>query len=271
MLSFVQVVAELNRNRQLAEYREHPALLARLPGFRVSLGFGLHMGWSIEGAIGSEFKIDASYLSPHVNIATRLSAVTLEYGVTIIMSEPLVQACSPPFRRNFRPVDHVKLPGTKAPLRLFTVDLHAEGLPVESATVEGRRKNLSRQMERRQREESKQRIREGDYHVSVVFDTDNIVRRMRGRFSLAFFQEFEQGYLNYEAGEWDVAERVLRHTSTMLPKLTQKDGGINLGSRHEAMANQGVDVPSLVLLEYMGSFSFKAPADWKGWRELNER
>eukprot|EP00971_Amphidinium_carterae_P197616 3922117-Amphidinium_carterae.1 len=35
---------------ELAEYREHPALLAHLPYFRVSLGFGLHLGWSYEGA-----------------------------------------------------------------------------------------------------------------------------------------------------------------------------------------------------------------------------
>ena len=29
---------------------------------QVTLGFGLHCGWAIEGAIGSEYKIDASYL-----------------------------------------------------------------------------------------------------------------------------------------------------------------------------------------------------------------
>jgi len=30
------------------------------------MGFGLHFGWAIEGSIGSEYKIDASYLSPNV-------------------------------------------------------------------------------------------------------------------------------------------------------------------------------------------------------------
>ena len=34
------------------------------------MGFGLHYGWAIEGAIGSNLKIDASYLSPDVNMAT---------------------------------------------------------------------------------------------------------------------------------------------------------------------------------------------------------
>merc|ERR1740138_488893 len=75
VMSFVQVMAAVNRDRQLAAYREHPALQGRKSHYRVSLGFGLHLGWSIEGAIGSEFKIDASYLSSHVNLAVYLESV----------------------------------------------------------------------------------------------------------------------------------------------------------------------------------------------------
>jgi len=40
------------------------------------MGFGLHMGWAIEGAIGSEFKIDASYLSPNVNLVSKLAVAS---------------------------------------------------------------------------------------------------------------------------------------------------------------------------------------------------
>lgn len=53
------------------------------------MGFGLHLGWSIEGAIGSEFKIDASYLSPHVNMAGSLEAATKHYGVPLLISNSL--------------------------------------------------------------------------------------------------------------------------------------------------------------------------------------
>lgn len=35
------------------------------------MAFGLHAGWAIEGAVGSRHKIDATYLSPHVNLAAR--------------------------------------------------------------------------------------------------------------------------------------------------------------------------------------------------------
>jgi class 3 adenylate cyclase len=50
------------------------------------MGFGLHFGWAIEGSIGSDFKIDASYLSPNVNISSRLECATRQYGVSVLIS-----------------------------------------------------------------------------------------------------------------------------------------------------------------------------------------
>ena len=37
--------------------------------YSVKFGLGLHVGWAIEGPIGSDYKVDASYLSPHVNLS----------------------------------------------------------------------------------------------------------------------------------------------------------------------------------------------------------
>lgn len=51
-------------------------------------------GWAIEGAIGSEHKIDASYLSPHVNMASRLEAATKQYGASILLSDDFVRMLS---------------------------------------------------------------------------------------------------------------------------------------------------------------------------------
>jgi class 3 adenylate cyclase len=44
------------------------------------MGVGLHTGWAIEGAIGSSKKIDASYISPHVNMTEFLESSTKTYG-----------------------------------------------------------------------------------------------------------------------------------------------------------------------------------------------
>ena len=62
------------------------------------MGFGLHVGWAIEGAIGSEYKIDASYLSPNVNMASRLEAATKQFGTSILMSEDFACMLSPQVR-----------------------------------------------------------------------------------------------------------------------------------------------------------------------------
>jgi class 3 adenylate cyclase len=256
VMSFVQVVAELSRDGQLAEYREHPALLARLPNFRVSLGFGLHLGWSIEGAIGSDFKIDASYLSPHVNIATLLQAETQEYGVTMLMSEPLVRFCNPAFRRNFRPIDHVKFQGSTAAMRLFTVDLNCEALSVDMDLRHQRKLDAkSRYHQKQMREKTKLAKLDNDFQVHQAFDADKNIKKMRERCASDFFQEFEKGYMNYEAGEWNVAGEVLSATRQML------SDGVRIAE----------DGPSRILVEYMAARGFQAPPDWAGYRELVQR
>ena len=76
LFSFIKIIAKINKMQHILEYKNDPGLNARMPGYKVKMGFGLHCGWAIEGAIGSFFKIDASYLSPNVNMASRLEAAT---------------------------------------------------------------------------------------------------------------------------------------------------------------------------------------------------
>ena len=64
----------------------------------MKIGFGLHIGWSIEGAIGSEFKIDASYLSPNVSMSSRLEGATKGYGVPILFSSDLYELLTEGFQ-----------------------------------------------------------------------------------------------------------------------------------------------------------------------------
>lgn len=75
------------------------------------MGFGLHVGWAIEGAIGSEYKIDASYLSHNVNMASRLEAATKQFGVPLLMSEAFFDILSPTTKRRVRQIDTVSVKG----------------------------------------------------------------------------------------------------------------------------------------------------------------
>ena len=85
VISFLKIVAGINLSKKLKKYKEHKGLNERMPNYAVRMGFGLHVGWAIEGAIGSEFKIDASYLSPNVNMASRLEAATKQFGVPLLI------------------------------------------------------------------------------------------------------------------------------------------------------------------------------------------
>jgi class 3 adenylate cyclase len=73
------------------------------------MGFGLHVGWAIEGAIGSMKKIDASYLSPHVNLAARLESACEQFQVDILISAHFYRMLSPHVRDLCRRLDRVKV------------------------------------------------------------------------------------------------------------------------------------------------------------------
>ena len=59
---------------------------------QVELAAGLHCGWAIEGTVGSELKLDATYLSPNVNLAARIETATQQFGVHLMMSDQYYQA-----------------------------------------------------------------------------------------------------------------------------------------------------------------------------------
>ena len=81
----------------------------------MKLGFGVSLGWSIEGAIGSSFKIDASYLSSNVNSASKYEEKTKEYGVWLIFSENTYEFMSEASKNRCRPIDSVFIKGYEKP------------------------------------------------------------------------------------------------------------------------------------------------------------
>ena len=90
VVSFVLLIAKLKRSRKMVKYNTHEGLIERMGvGYEVKLGLGLHIGYAIEGAIGSYYKIDASYLSEHVNMSARLEGATKAFGVPLLISGAL--------------------------------------------------------------------------------------------------------------------------------------------------------------------------------------
>ena len=121
--AFLRTIEEVKADETLKELAQNSELQERLPGFETQLGFGLHLGWAIEGAIGSEQKIDATYLSPHVNISARLESATKQYGTQLLMSGEFVEGLSHEMRPSCRKIDVVTVKGSEQPVTLYTTDL----------------------------------------------------------------------------------------------------------------------------------------------------
>ena len=116
LFSFIKILAKINKLSHILDYRKDAALNERMPGYSVKMGFGLHQGWAIEGAIGSFFKIDASYLSPNVNMASRLEYATKQYGVPLLVSGPFQKLCTDEIKAYLRGVDTVTVKGSILPI-----------------------------------------------------------------------------------------------------------------------------------------------------------
>eukprot|EP00927_Polykrikos_kofoidii_P035459 TRINITY_DN30005_c0_g1_i2.p1 TRINITY_DN30005_c0_g1~~TRINITY_DN30005_c0_g1_i2.p1 ORF type:complete len:997 (-),score=141.82 TRINITY_DN30005_c0_g1_i2:36-3026(-) len=251
VFSLVRILSALHQSRVLARYRGHPCLQQRLGSdCRVSLSFGIHYGWAIVGAVGSEFKIDASYLSPTVSVTGSVERATHVYNVSIIATMDVISRCSMEFKIFCRLIDNVQLQGSKEPISFLTVDLDHEVVEVlgksgKLGAWNVRRRFLARQL----LELEKLRKREQEFKVASLFVQQECVRQMREIYTTEFLQTFIMGYQNYSEGQWQVARRILTRTRSML-------------------ASGREDGPSRALLGFMEQTDFEAPKTWRGVRVL---
>ena len=130
-ISFLLLISGLKKSHKMEKYNKHKGLNERMPNYQVKLGLGLHLGYAIEGAIGSYYKIDASYLSPNVRMAETLEAATKPYGVPLLISGNLWKYFTRKTRDYCRQVDYVVMPGNDEPVKLFTIDVDSSQIHKE--------------------------------------------------------------------------------------------------------------------------------------------
>eukprot|EP01022_Parablepharisma_sp_SALTPOND_P000907 TRINITY_DN105229_c0_g1_i1.p1 TRINITY_DN105229_c0_g1~~TRINITY_DN105229_c0_g1_i1.p1 ORF type:complete len:900 (-),score=85.31 TRINITY_DN105229_c0_g1_i1:1091-3790(-) len=245
LLTYLKIIAKLHKLEHIIEMKESIEKEINKP---VELLFGLHIGWSIEGPIGSVHKIDASYLSPNVNIAARTESVCSQYGVKILITGQLYNILSKHARDLCREIDTVALKGSKLPISLFTVDLNLSNLTHKKCKYE----DLNHAESKKRRTHTKkifQCIVKNDTNATYALYTDDKdLKSMREDLNQAFIENFKEGYNNYIEGKWDIA---LQYINAAL-KENPNDG------------------PSMVLKNYMERRG-KAPEDWKGYRELSQK
>merc|ERR1719240_1178161 len=108
LTAFRRCVRDIAKSRPLQAYNSHEEIVKFFDGhYSTVIGYGLHYGWAIEGAVGTNIKIDCSYLSPNVNLAARPESATKMYGVNVLMSESFQGKLSPAMQKGLRRVDVV--------------------------------------------------------------------------------------------------------------------------------------------------------------------
>lgn len=70
VIGFLKSFAGIHRDDRLRDWKKDFRLGAGVGAFKIDVLYGMDAGWAVEGAVGSEYKIDATYLSPHVNMVS---------------------------------------------------------------------------------------------------------------------------------------------------------------------------------------------------------
>jgi hypothetical protein len=125
LIAAVKIVSELRRTKTFHQFYALDAMRDRFgPSDKPYVTFGLHMGYTIEGAIGSDFKIDACYLSASVQIAYRIETLCRFYDMQILLTEPLYNLMSLKARNTLRKIDVITMKECRdPPMGIYTFDL----------------------------------------------------------------------------------------------------------------------------------------------------
>ncbi|EQC30300.1 hypothetical protein SDRG_11877 [Saprolegnia diclina VS20] len=195
LISFLKVQLEMHDAESLKAYahvlpKDHP------------MGFGLHVGWAIEGAIGSRYKIDASYLSPDVNMSSRLEGATKQFGVTLLVSHTFHKLLSAPVQAMCRLIDCVTVKGSEKPLSLYTFDIY-DDLGAHATNA-----------------------------LSCVDDLQKLQARMPVEFRIAF----DSGVAKYLEGNWPEATLQIEHALCFAPTDGPSKALLRVMAEHHGQA-----------------------------------
>ena len=254
LASMLIIHSSLKRSKVLANISQRSDIQDRLPDFTVGMGFGLHVGWAIEGAIGSRYKIDPSYLSPHVNMAARLEAATKQYKVPILLSDSFVSLLSQPVRKKCRAIDTVRVKGSMVPTTLYTYDMDTSTVSTNSGRQEMNFPHESQQDSGKDGDFAKHETF-SDYPYFDEFEEHPDLVAAACKHTESFYFDFNKAYDAYVQGDWDISMKILQ----AIQECEKRDG-----TRYH-------DGPCSALLSFMRSLNGHPPPSWPGCRDLSEK
>lgn len=255
VIGMLKSFAGIHRDKKLMTYSRDFRLSAGVGAFSVNMVFGMDAGWAVEGAVGSEYKIDATYLSPHVNMASRMMSACKHYGVTILLSEAVQELMSDIAKSKLRNVDRVTVKGSTWVQKIYTYDARHKGADFflfnrsdDAADMDAER------------------------YVANIWNTDQDLKAMRHHITEDFISEFNAGMKSYLHGDWPEAIAKLEKANEIIV-----DAALEEGYLHDEMdespdrleiKRECSDGPTVYLINFMKSQGGVAPPNWNGWHPL---
>jgi hypothetical protein len=90
VIAAVKTIAELARANDLLAYSKHPRISHRFgEKHSIKISFAMHLGNAIEGAVGSEQKVDALFLSKDSQIVGRIDELCDTYDRPILLTSAI--------------------------------------------------------------------------------------------------------------------------------------------------------------------------------------
>ncbi|GAW83168.1 adenylyl cyclase alpha [Plasmodium gonderi] len=258
-LSTVKTLIRLYESEKIRSFLKSEKINELVSNNRIELSFGLHFGWAIEGAIGSSYKIDLSYLSENVNIASRLQDISKIYKKNIVISGEFYENMSEGFKKSLRKIDRVALKGCRNPLNLYTFDMCLDNIPTKKKEEKfDATRNVDIKMMKilgdiKQKTERRRRKREVlnlAYDLYEEYTKDKDIKIIQVNFPVEYLNLFEKALGLYLNGDWDESHRMLVYLKE------------NFSENDDIVCQ---------LMNFLNGENFTAPSDWCGYRRFLQK
>ncbi|KAL3937309.1 MAG: hypothetical protein SGBAC_007561 [Bacillariaceae sp.] len=289
---YMKAMSETARNALLAK-------LKKRSGAIVQMGFGLHAGKAVQGAIGSQRKIDATYVSEAVEKAEFLESSTKQYGLKMLASDSFYALLAPKIQRRCRKIDQVYFPededeayeptiDEKMEMRmeLFTYDINLntlwkkkQGSPEDKQSTKG---GVGQSFSKRNRPGRRMSMRgsgaSDELKTSNTTDASGMFEKEKAKTEAPVKKELElpSGIQQYKDREWlqeDIrmirekyTTAIIQDFSSGLEKYYARDW-ISARRFFEMVLEQFDDGPSNYFLEEMRKHGWKPPSNFSPIRK----
>ena len=246
VLAYLRCILKINKNRNILQYRKNKKLNKVIPNFKINMGFGLHLGYGIEGPVGSVFKMEASYLSPNVNIAARLETATKQFGVSLLISGKLYNICTDELKKVCRFVDCVRVKGSTEPIDLYTIDINYDVPPQKTKKVQIIENSEIRAKSLKEKKMIVESLIDEYGSISpIILEKQSYIDLIDEK-SDEFYGAWENAIYFYKNGNWEKAKKYFE----------------------DCLEEDNNDGPANTLYNYIKKLNFKSPENWKGERDL---